>query len=332
MNDFDVESFLRDSGEALWNQKMFGSIPDLYAPQALIHVGAEESLHGSQQLLDRAVQCLAAFPDLRVVLDDMIHVRRDAAYLTSVRWTAVGRNTGPSAYGAATGRRVVVTGIANARIERGRYIEQWIELGDGDLVRQLGFDERSVLQRLWPKAAVDEFGEIFSQGTVERPADRSHGGRSTETNAQSDGGALISTCVDTIWNRRQIGEVERFFASRYRERGPGNRALFGREELQTDIVSLIGTFPDVQLHIDDVFWNGDQRSGCRSSMRWTLLGTNTGPSVYGPPTNASLRLSGITNYRIEDGQIVEGWTAYSELSLARRLAPTAPRVQSEEAE
>jgi predicted ester cyclase len=331
-DDLDVESFLRDGVEVLWNQKMLGSIPDQYAPQALIHVGAEEILHGSQQLLECAVQCLAAFPDLRVFIDDVIYVERPAAYVTSVRWTAVGRNTGPSVFGAATGRRVVVTGICNSRIERGRYVEQWIELGDGDLGRQLGFNERSALQRLWPNAAEDEFDETFNQGTMKRPAQGGPEGRSIEISAQSTVGMLISTCVDTIWNRRQIGEVERFFASHYRERGPGSRTLFGRDELQTDIVSLMGAFPDLQMYIDDVFWDGDQRGGCQSSMRWTLLGTNSGPSVYGPPTNTSLRLSGITNHRIEDGQIVEGWTAYSELSLARRLAPTAPRMQSEEAQ
>jgi predicted ester cyclase len=332
MHDFDVETFLRESAEAIWSQKMLGRILDLYAPHALIHVGAGETLHGSQQLLDRAVQCLAAFPDLRVFIDDMIYVRRAAAYLTSVCWTAVARNTGPSAYGAATGRRVVVTGITASRIESGRYVEQWIELGDGDLVRQLGFDERAMVQRLWPEEASSDFDEILRQGTVERPAGSAQGGRPPENHAHADAGALIGASVDAIWNRRQIGEVERFFASRYRERGPGGRVLFGREELQTDVLSLMGAFPDLQMHIDDVFWDGDQRRGYRSSMRWTLLGTNTGPSAYGPPTNAYLRLSGITNHCIEEGQFVEGWTAYSELSLARRLARTAPRMQSEETE
>jgi hypothetical protein len=332
MHDFDVESFLRESAQDIWDRKMPGRIPDLYAPHALVHVGTGETLHGDQQLLDRAVQCLAAFPDLHLFIDDTIYARRAATYLTSIRWTAVARNTGPSAYGAATGRRVVVTGITNARIEHGRYVEQWIELGDGDLVRQLGFDEGSVLRRLWPEEAAPEFDEILGRGTVERPGGSAHGDRPPDNNAQADVGALIGASLDAIWNRRQVGEVERFFAPHYRERGPGSRALFGREELQTHIVSLMGAFPDLQVYIDDLFWDGDPQSGARSSTRWTLLGTNTGPSAYGPPTNAFMRLSGITNHRIEEGRFVEGWTAYSELGLARRLARAAPRPHSEETE
>lgn len=334
MHDFDVESFLRESAEAIWGQKMLGRIPDLYAPHALIHVGAGAGavLYGGEQLLDSAVRCLAAFPDLRVFIDDVICARRGATYLTSVRWTAVARNTGPSPFGAATGRRAVVTGIAASRIEGGRFVEQWIELGDGEMVRQLGFDERSALRRLWPEEAASDFDEFLGPGMVERPDGSAHGGRSPEDNAPADAGALIAASVDAIWNRRQIGEVGRFFASHYRERGPGVRALFGREEVQKDIVSFIGAFPDLRMHIDDVFWDDDRRGGCRSSTRWTLLGANTGPSAYGSPTNAYLRLSGITNHRIEEGQFVEGWTAYSELGLARRLVGAAQRMQSEETE
>ena len=330
MHDLDVESFLRESAEAIWERKMLGRIPDLYAPHALIHVGTGETVHGSQQLLDRAVRCLAAFPDLRVFIDDMLYARRGAAYLTSVCWTAVARNTGPSAYGAATGRRVVVTGITASRIERGRFVEQWIEVGDGDLVRQLGFDERSVLRRLWSEEAAPDFDEFLGQGMVENPTGSASGDRSVEDDAPVHVGALIGASMDAIWNRRQFGEVERFFAPRYRERGPGGRALFGREELQTDIVSLMGAFPDLRMHIDDVFWDDNERGGCRSSTRWTLLGANTGPSVYGPPTNAFLRLSGITNHCIEEDRFVDGRTAYSELSLARCLVHSDPRAPSAE--
>ncbi len=335
MRDFDVESFLRESAEAIWDLKMLGRILDLYAPHALIHVGAGLDLHGGQQLLDRAVQCLAAFPDLRVFIDDMVYARRSVAHLTSVCWTAVARNTGPSVFGAATGRRVVVDGITASRIERGRFVEQWIELGDGELVRQLGFDQRSVLQRLWPEEAASDFDDLLGQGgpgMVGRPTASAQEGQPPEDDAHTDAGALVGASVDAIWNRRQLGEVARFFAPRYRERGPGGRALFGREELQTDIVSLIGAFPDLRMHIDDVFWDDDRRGGCRSSTRWTLLGANTGPSAYGSPTGASLRLSGITNHRIEEGQFVEGRTAYSELSLARRLTGASPHARSEETE
>jgi hypothetical protein len=139
-----------------------------------------------------------------------------------------------------------------------------------------------------------------------------------------DAAALVAAAADAIWNRRQIGEVGRFYAPHYREWGPGGRIVFGRDELQANILALMGAFPDLQMHLDDVFWDDDPRKGCRASTRWTLLGTNTGSSAHGPPTGASLRLSGLTNSRIEGGQFVEGWTAYSELGLARRLIQGRP--------
>lgn len=331
VQDFDVESFLRESIDAIWEHKMLGRIVDLYAPHAQVHSGMGASLHGGQQVLDRAVQWLAAFPDLRLFVDDIVCARRAEAYLAAVRWTAVGRNTGPSAYGAATGRRVVISGIATSRIEGARIVEQWIELGDGDLARQLGFDEATALQRLWPQETASDLDTNLDHGAAERPTG-SVGGDQPPQDSGADAAALVRAAVDAIWNRRQIGEVARFYAPHYREWGPGARALFGRDELQADIIALMGAFPDLQMHVDDVFWDDDQRKGCRSSTRWTLLGANTGPSAHGPPTGASLRLSGITTSRIEAGQFVAGWTAYSELSLARRLVRSAPRAQIEDSE
>lgn len=317
-HDFDVDSFLRDSTQTLWEQKQVGRIPELYASHARIHLGSDEMLHGSQALVERAVAWLAALPDLRVFIDDMLRVRRAEAFLASVRWTAVGHNAGPSTYGPPTGRRVVLSGITNSRIEEGRYVEQWIELGDADLVRQFGLDARFAPRPVPPNETSPDFELLLGRTTAVRSSPSVRLGGAPESV-----GALIEAALESIWNNRDLAQVHRFFAAHYREYGPGRRVVFGRDEVQQVIVSLMGACPDLRMYFDDVFYDGDL-SSCRSSTRWTLLGTNTGPSVYGPPTNASLRLSGITNHRLEGGQFVEGWMAYSEACLARELTSGAP--------
>lgn len=315
--------FLHHSLASVWNQKMLGSVREIYANNALIHI-AGRTLHGGEELSSEATAWLAAFPDLRVYLDDIIQLQREGQTYVSARWTAVGHNLGPTRFGPPAGRRVVIRGITTGIISGGRFREQWIEYGDLHLVRQLGIDEQTALDAL----RGEEPAGAFENALLTGPAQTSDV-RTAPVPEPSTPGELIEAAVQSIWNNRQIGEVSRYYSAAYREYGPGDDAVYGATELQGRVLSLLGAFPDLQVYIDDAFWTSENGL-CRSSARWTLLGTNSGPSTWGPGPGAYLRLSGITNHRIEEGQFVEGWTACSQLNLARSLAPAPPVPPFEE--
>jgi predicted ester cyclase len=54
--------------------------------------------------------------------------------------------------------------------------------------------------------------------------------------------------------------------------------------------------------------------------RYTIRGTHRGETEdFGPPTEKQVELKGITIHRFEDGEIVEEWEAYDNLSLLQQL-------------
>lgn len=58
-------------------------------------------------------------------------------------------------------------------------------------------------------------------------------------------------------------------------------------------------------------------------MRWIWTGTNTGESIFGPPTGQRVRFSAIANCVVQGDQIVEEWLSSNPLSLARQLGISA---------
>ncbi len=74
-----------------------------------------------------------AFPDLDVVVDQVIADGDKVA----VRWTARGTNTGNGNGITATGKSVETSGIALFRFEDGKVAEEWVSADTLGLLRQL---------------------------------------------------------------------------------------------------------------------------------------------------------------------------------------------------
>ena len=91
-------------------------------------------------------------------------------------------------------------------------------------------------------------------------------------------------------------------------------------------------YPDFNVTFDEMLFKGDWLV-----VRWTVTGTNTGPmrTPMGeiPPTNKTMRLSGVDIMRLVDGKIVEDWAFYNQLYSYMQLGFTImPPEQPEQEE
>lgn len=76
----------------------------------------------------------AAFPDLKVTIEDQIAEGDKVA----TRWTAAGTQAGEYLGVAPTGKRVVLTAIHIHRIENDRIAELWEEINLYNILKSLG--------------------------------------------------------------------------------------------------------------------------------------------------------------------------------------------------
>jgi predicted ester cyclase len=72
---------------------------------------------------------------------------------------------------------------------------------------------------------------------------------------------------------------------------------------------LRGAFPDIKITVEDVFGVDD-----KVTVRWSGVMTHTGNQVGIPPTNKTVRVTGITIARFAKYKIVEGWDNWDLLS------------------
>lgn len=135
---FDIEDFVRRAFHEVWNWRLFGKTGDYYAPNYRCHAASDRELYGLGDFTQDIMARIAAFPDATMHIDDLYwNDDGDGNYRTAVLWTMIGTHLGPSQYGPPTGRRVRTLGITNHRVRDGRFVEEWSEWGEFNLMKQL---------------------------------------------------------------------------------------------------------------------------------------------------------------------------------------------------
>jgi steroid delta-isomerase-like uncharacterized protein len=134
----DLSEASRQLLEQSFNEGNFELIDQLVAADAVNHDPATpaqmRTLRGPDVLKRMASMYRAAFPDLRITVDDVI-AADDKVVL---RWHSEGTHRGELAGLAPTGARGSVTGISIDRWKDGKVIEAWAEWDNLGLARQLG--------------------------------------------------------------------------------------------------------------------------------------------------------------------------------------------------
>jgi steroid delta-isomerase-like uncharacterized protein len=117
------------------NGRDFAAAEEICADDTVLHVPGLQLPRGPEGLKAFARSLHEGFPDLRVVVDDVIAADNAVA----VRWhTERQTQTGPYRGIPPTGRAVAITGINFYRLGNGKVKEAWIEADSLGLAQQLG--------------------------------------------------------------------------------------------------------------------------------------------------------------------------------------------------
>ncbi|MBN9391425.1 MAG: ester cyclase [Chloroflexi bacterium] len=88
----------------------------------------------------------------------------------------------------------------------------------------------------------------------------------------------------------------------------------GREGIKQLVNILRTAFPDMVLSIESVILEEEI-----VVVRWKLAGTNTGPLLAAGPTGRAVNITGISQLRFANGQVVEEWTNWDALGMLEQL-------------
>jgi steroid delta-isomerase-like uncharacterized protein len=97
------------------------------------------------------------------------------------------------------------------------------------------------------------------------------------------------------------------------------QGLRGPEVLRRTVSMYRAAFPDVRMTVDDVIATED-----KVVLRWHSEGTHRGELEGLAPTGARVSVTGVGIDLWKDGKVVEAWTEWDNLGLARQLGAAPP--------
>jgi len=324
----DIVDYIVRVTHRIWEDQDVGYIYDSYAPGCLVHDDSGAH-YGVERVVASTMQSLHSFPDVRSFADDVIWAGDDAqGFVTSHRYITTGHHLGPWKFGAATGRRVNLWGIANCVIRENEIFEEWVLYNMCSRLSQIGVDVADAARRYGNELLVEV--PILDRHLPE--VDRLVGGRKPEYYAQPSAGGseafdpehFARALFHDLYNRRDLSSIDRAYARTVRWRGASNRAGYGRADVKAMARGLMATFPDLGMLVDEVYWMGNDVDGYRVSVRWTALGTHRGYGLYGEPTGRRVHLWGISQLYVSDARVSEEWAMFNEFDVLAQILSDDP--------
>jgi steroid delta-isomerase-like uncharacterized protein len=122
--------------QEVWNEGKTQTVYDLLSANAVARgqTGAEAELHGPAEFVKFVEHIRAAFPDIKVAVEDMVGAQDKVV----VRWSATMTHTGDGLGVPPTGNVVRTRGISIARILNGQIVEGWDNWDQLGMLEQIG--------------------------------------------------------------------------------------------------------------------------------------------------------------------------------------------------
>lgn len=304
----------------IWEEKDIGYIYDTYAADCMIWDDFGLS-YGRDKVVADTVAMNNAFPDLRIVADEVIWAGDAASgFHTSHRTQIFGHNTGFSRFGAPTGRRTQFWCVANCVARDNEIYHEHVVYDTTALVTQLGLDPVALARRLAPARPDDLLPPDFLASEPIRLLGQNKPAATPIPRDFADGPeAFARAALHSVWNRRNFAAMAEVYAPSVVSHATAGRVFNGVGELRSFVISLVAMFPDLGFAIDDLYWMGDPEQGFLLAMRWRISGTHRGFGRYGEPTGRPVHLWGITHWVIERGAVTREWMLFNEFGVLMQV-------------
>lgn len=133
------------------------------------------------------------------------------------------------------------------------------------------------------------------------------------TPSPHDPRVVLEAFVEAV-NRQDWPTVETLVADTFVRHSDAGGDINGRDALIGFLQGEYATFPHAHEALESVI-----AEGCLVAARHLFTGTQDGPLGEHPPTGRTMRAHYLAMYRVVDGQIVEAWAEWDNLTGQAQL-------------
>jgi predicted ester cyclase len=319
----DIIDYIVRITTRIWEEGGIGRIYDYYRYNSRVHNDTGWR-YGNDIIVADTVGTINAFPNFRGYAEEIIWAGNDeVGFYTSHRALMVAHNTGYSQYGPPTGKKVAVWCIANCVSLENEIYEEYVLYNTSAILKQLGYNLFEKARELAPYTDLSGLKDP-SFGEPDRlPGHGKPPIIPAKTSSEFDVDDFLRRAYHEIWNWRLLNKLYSYYATNAKVHGPTDREYYGLGAFKSFILSMLAMFPDLALHIDEIYWMGNEQEGFRSNARWSMVGTHRGPGIYGEPTGKQVVIWGISQHVIKNGKIQEEWMLFNEFAVLQQLVAEA---------
>lgn len=118
----------------VWNGGNPDQLDAIFAPNSVRRVNFLPDVHGADGVKKVVSDFRTAYPDLKLVLEEVVYAENADA----VRWVLTGTNTGAGEM-PPTGKSVKIWGLAIHHYANGKITEEWVGYDMQSFMEQLGY-------------------------------------------------------------------------------------------------------------------------------------------------------------------------------------------------
>jgi predicted ester cyclase len=312
----DIVDYIFKITHRIWAERGVGRIYDHYDHACLV-MTASDITRSVEDVVAGTLGMMQAFPDRESRFLNVAWSGDDrAGYYTSHLGFSAMTNLGPSAFGAATGRRVRILHCADCISRDGRINTEWLVRDNGALVRQLGLDPADLAREQAARDAAA--GRVpWHIGAPQRAPGQALPGPLDRPRATPED--RFAHLLHDVFNRRRLDRLaEAVRADAVLHSAPG-REFVGLDGIAQAFIGLLAPFPDALFALDH-FTAADETDGLIVAVRWSLRGHHRGEGMFGRPTGRPMHMLGMTHFRLdEEERVAEAWMLFDEVAVLRQL-------------
>ena len=312
----DLDHYIRVITDRIWEGRRMGDIRRYYAQDCAVETPAVVTV-GLQPVIEGTRATLAAFPDRRLLAEDVIFSGdEERGFMSSHRILSPMTHAGPGAFGPPTGKTVYARTIADCVCLNNRIVHEWLVRDQAAIARQIGLREQDLAQR-W----LDQRGGFKKAGMPPAPPPYTS---FIDTTAAA---RRYAQGLRQVWATAAPGDAARGAGQRLRielaqthadpciTALPGGETANGIEALGRFWAGLTGALTLQSLEIEHLVANPRPGRATALAMRWRAQTLHTGAGRYGPPSGRPVELLGISHAELQEGKVVREWLLIDDVAV-----------------
>ncbi|WP_208639656.1 ester cyclase [Halobacillus trueperi] len=315
----DFVDYIMKITHNIWEEKGIGVIYDTYHNNVVMHTGTL-NIHGINEVVSGTLQTLHAFPDRRLLGENVVWSGNDQeGFYSSHRIASKATNLGGSSFGPSTGKKAFFRTIVDCFVHSNRIIEEWLVRDNLYIVQQLDLDPVEVAKQLAKKTKNKKASLQTRFGANETMEGQYIPTAYIPKHDEFEIGDFILELYNNIWERRLFNKVKDFYMDHSTVHYICDKDLIGTQQIQGMLVSLFASFPNAKFIVERVTCNELSHEKWDVAVRWRMMGLHEGIGYFGEPSGNHVEIPGISHLKVYNQKVVEEWITFDGLDVLRQV-------------